>query len=267
MIAHCSDLGPTRCSPKTRAGLYIALGIVLEGGRSESRAAIQAFHTALVLDPEATLTPEYATASVQKSFLSASRSAAQARGGRVVALKDPSPYQGAMDIDVPPATREAEEKGPQEEEQRDTFLLISGVAGVGVIDGSLLSDMPNSYGSSTEPLMAGLSVTVGGMPNDSRFAIGGRARIVTIVDEYDTEEFFGVSAVMGAIFGERTSHRFGYVLGGLGLERVNEEPHLGAHALGGISLNGFLLGGSLETAVGEYSYGMALLHVGFGGLL
>lgn len=271
------------CSATTRASLFVALGIVFEGALSDDQAAIRSFHTALVLDPKAKLVPEYATAAIQRDFAIAARSAAAARSGEVPALHNPSPYQGGDDtphgaLEAEPYVSsgadgtEAEERDddglPPYAERDNKFVLIHALGGGALIDEYLVSRDGEYLGYLGEQFMTGLSVTMGVTPGRSKFAIGGRARLGILpgTPGYGVHELIGANVMLGAIYGKRQSDSFGYLLGGIGLDKGRYEPLVSSYGMAGFCVGGFSFGANFEIASGEGSFSALLLNLGYGNL-
>ncbi len=71
----------TSCSPKVRAKVFVALGIVLAVGKKKTSAAKDAFTLALKEDPNATLPAKFATGDTQKAFDDAKKVGATSGAG------------------------------------------------------------------------------------------------------------------------------------------------------------------------------------------
>lgn len=75
-----STCGASGCSPAIKAKIYMGLGVVLLGGKSNRDEAKKAFIEGLRLDPKAEPDPDYVTSEIESTFADAKKSAGSGKG-------------------------------------------------------------------------------------------------------------------------------------------------------------------------------------------
>lgn len=252
LIATCDDLGQEVCPDPVRAELYVALAIVLAGGKNDIPAAARLFHAALTRDPEVMVPREFATVPVQKAMREANESTSyQALEGSGDAESPPPPTEAS---DVPPQDappKEADQKARGE--GKTGILLLHGLLGAGSSDDGDVGTI-------------GLAGVLGvRMVKTSAWTIAIRARASTV----SYSELSGVALLMGGSWFNTKSRHMGYFMGGMGIDSYGGEPAFTTMGMGGVSLKGFLLGAGAEigggTGGGGGHYGLFSFHMGWGG--
>jgi hypothetical protein len=131
----------------------------------------------------------------------------------------------------------------------------------------LQAQVGSGFAEQDEASMAGAGAVVGGMPGGSHFALAGRFHAGWINPVHlDANPAVGGSALSGFIWGRNSGSKFGYLLGGGGLETYLGRPSPGALAMAGAWLGGTLVGLGLETGWGLEPYSFLTLQVGYGSL-
>ena len=97
--------GSSGCAGPIKAKLYIALGVVLGGGKGAKDGALKAFIEAIKLDKSAAPDPDYITSDIKSIFEDAQKKAGKSDGGSGTA--SPPPTGGALIV----APVEAQKKG------------------------------------------------------------------------------------------------------------------------------------------------------------
>jgi hypothetical protein len=249
LITTCDEVGEEACSDPVRAELYVALAIVLAGGKDDIPAAARLFHAALTRDPDVMVPREFATVPVQKAMREANESTSyQALGGAGETTPTETPAEANAAVAEEPAP-DPKTKTPRD--NKTGILLLHGIIGAGAAD---------DYDVGTVGVAGVLGVR---MVKDASWttAIRGRASVVGY------SELSGVALLMGGSWFNHQSRNLGYFLGGLGIDSYASEAAFTTMIMGGLSLKGFLLGGGAEFGAGNESYGLLSLHLGWGGRL
>ena len=76
-----NDCGGSGCAPKVKAKLYMALGVVLIGGKAKKDDGKQAFADGLKLDPNAAPEADYVTSDIKAAFEDAKKGGGGGGGG------------------------------------------------------------------------------------------------------------------------------------------------------------------------------------------
>ena len=273
VVLECDERGDAVCDPKREALFYRDVGVVLAAGKKQHDAGVQAFKKAISLDPLVSIPQEYRSEKVNRAFAEA--------------LYGPQ-RQIAPSFDLEPTRPSVHEVNPSSAPQgprKNGFFMVEAVGKLGIM-GEVRSDcdVVDCNDSAAGVSTLGIAGTVGGTPTNGPFALAGRARVGAYYwrESGSPAGYFGTAALAGAIFGKRTEPRFAYVLAGPGFEShpASGEFLFTAHALGGVSLNGFDIGGGFDVAAGElsdpfpspgfdrtYSYMVLFgVHVGYAGL-
>lgn len=245
------------CTDTTRAELYVALAIVLAGGKDDIHGAARLFHAALTRDPAVTVPRELATSPVQEAMRLANESTSYkeltpaqeggAENGEATEKSQNAPSDGAsLGSD---GARDDDYDSPQD--RKFGLLLAHAIIGSGADD---VSDAP-SFGA---------AAILGARFVDSSAwttAIRGRLAVVGV----DQEAVGGLSLLMGGTWYGARRKTMGYFLGGLGLDSYGGEAGMSANAMGGVTLGGFLLGGGADIGASDYgTFMMMCLHLGWG---
>lgn len=258
LVATCEKEATSTCPDSTRAKLYVALGIVLAGGKDDIQGAARLFHAALTRDPEVTVPRELATLPVQEAMKEANESTSYQELARTSQSSEESSSKASPSVssasapgDPAPSTDE-EEESPRDHKTR--VLLLHAILGTGADD---FGDAP-TFGA------AGI---LGVRFVDSSAwttAIRGRVAVVGI----NQETLAGAALMMGGSWYGQKHKRMGYFLGGVGLDSYGGEGGFSMNGMGGVTLGGFLIGGGAEFGGSDYGhFAMASLHLGWGGRL
>ncbi len=253
LVKECDAAENSSCPDPLRAKLYVALAIVLAGGKDDEKGAARLFHAALTRDPDVTVPREFATRPVQAAMREANESTSYEELNQPRTEKVPrevAPEEKANS--APEPTPEPERTPPSD--NKTGVLLIHALAGAGGDD----------YGDGGS---LGAAAVLGARFVDSSAwttAIRGRAAIVG----HSEEAVGGVSLLMGGSWFNPKNRRMGYFLGGLGLDSYGGEGGISLNGMGGVSLGGFLIGGGVDFGSSGFgSFGMMTLHLGWGARL
>lgn len=251
LVTACEKEGSMACPDKTRAELYVALAIVLAGGKDDIKGAARLFHAALTRDPSVTVPRELATRPVQQAMREANESTSYAE------LSGPSTDAGAspeQDSASDPTESIPPEEAESPHDNKTLVILLHGIAGTGADD---FSDGP-SYGAA--------AVFGARFVDSSAWTTAIRGRVAAI--GIDQALVGGAALLMGGTWRSQEQNRMGYFLGGLGIDAYGGEGGVSLNGMGGVSLAGFLIGGGLEVGASNYgSFAMIGLHLGWGAAL
>lgn len=251
LVKTCEGASETQCPDELRAKLYVALAIVLAGGKDDIKGGARLFHAALTRDPSVTVPREFATRPVQAAMREANESTSYSELSDSTRSEEQSGDAQAVE---PPVAPEPEVEPTLPSDNKTGLILLHALAGAGTDD----------YGDAGS---IGAALVLGARFVDSSAwttAIRGRAAIVG-----DHEAAVGgVSLLMGGSWFNPKNRRLGYFLGGVGLDSYGGEGGVSVNGMGGVSLGGFLIGGGLDFGASGYgSFGMMNLHLGWGARL
>lgn len=239
-LTHCIDAGEEQCPSETRSFLYLDLGIILAGGKSDHAAGVRSFRRALKEQSALAIPEEYRSAEVDAAF-------AEAKG-------EPPVATAAV---VPPANEGSTQSNWQTEEDNAALSTMndspqSGVRALVVIQAMGEGGPAFAFGEVFGLVGFGAQAIVGGVL-PSGFTFAGRAR-----GGYLHAPAFGSGIGrwgLGASFGgtmNQESNAPSYILGGMGFDQFPSGNAIGVnlHLLFGKSFNGLGIGSGLDMTIG-----------------
>lgn len=261
LLVECENRSRLECPHRIRARIHIARGIALCHVGELERAQTE-FEFAAELDPGATIPPDLITEVNRKALLTA-RYKVQQKAACLSCLQLSSTGEHPLERWTSPEAPDPEilddrrprpGDGSQAAERKYGFVFLQARVGSG-------------FAESDEASMAGAGAMLGGLPGGSHFALATRVHAAWLNPTHkDGNPALGGSALSGFIWGRSSGSRFGYLLGGGGVESYLGRASPGALALAGASLGGVLVGFGLETGWGIDPYSFLTLQVGYGSL-
>jgi hypothetical protein len=251
LVATCDREGAEACPDPTRADLYVALGIVLSGGKNDIKGAARLFHAALSRDPDVTVPRELATLPVQEAMREANESTSYQELSREPAAADKPSTEGPT---PEPSDEPSDEDDDSPQDRKTLVILLHAMLGTGADD---FSESPSFGGAG---ILGARFVDSSGWTT----AIRGRVAVVGV----DQEPVGGASLLMGGSWYGHKHKRMGYFLGGVGLDSYGGEGGVSLNGMGGVTLGGFLLGGGVDLGASNYgSFALVCLNLGWGARL
>lgn len=259
LVLACGVPSDGRCTEQELATLYACGAIILAGAEGNHAASVQAFRRALSLDPSIALLPEYQIAPVISAYY-------EAKGILPPPRKNSSPaVPSAPFYEEEPAgpgwSEQNSIQSPREARHRAYFLLGGGAR-------CCAQDGP-SFNQTVAPGV-GASALIGINPAPvSGFAMALQMRAYGYLAE---ESWFesGAAMLLGSVVGPRQDDTFSFFFGGLGvgIDTLTATPYPTLHFIGGTSIRGLMLGGSMLIGANyDTTYVLFGLEVGWGKLL
>lgn len=243
-VLECGEPEEEKCTAPQFATLYGSIAVVLAGS-GDHDGGVRAFRRALTFT-EVRLLPAYRTPEIERAL-------AEARGEPIAAPPSTTAAPQPVSPSVP-----VDEAAPKPI-QGKAFLMLSGLGQVGLLSGG---------GASFGILRLGGALTLASRTGEGSFALGLRGTGGTLVGNAALGTFGG-RVLMGGMGIPRYRNRFGFVLGGLGIEYAPavQSSMVAIDFLLGRALGGGTVALSVHSGFNAYEYINTIgIEVGVGGL-